>query len=497
MVKTINKPTALKILLGGILILYIYSLIGRPPHVDDAWLGDHVYWLSKTGQAKSELMRGITKQEEKIVVHHKLHTYIGAGFVNVFGFSLTTLKSISLISFLTFLLIFFRYTYRKILSPNEFFIALSLLIANALIFNLSFVFRPEIMVMTFGFVSYIFLQKSLKNKTLLYPLIVAGLFAGLAVSTHLNGLIFVGAGFLLLLWNKRFAAGLIFGFSTLPAIGIYFIDMLTPADFQLWYHQISDSPSVEAINQQSTVVHLIRRIVNEQMRFLHSPVEISFTMLFLVVFAPAFSYLKKHKNLLRYTLLLVISLMFISVNKSSKYLILYLPYLVLIISLAMGYISKQGFSPGLFSKKFNAAGYSRLVTFIMIGYFSVQTIYNANLSLDKYDEQKSRKITNRFIGNRTDTLNIIAPMTSVFNEIEHFNRIQGEICYNELKKSDTTIYKTGFLKKAEEFDIDYIILSEFFIVHFGMDQLEDQELVAANYEMVHKSTDMVILRNMK
>ncbi len=483
------------ILLGGIIVLYIYSLVGRSPHVDDAWLGDHAYWLAKTGVAKSELMHGITMQEEKIVVHHKLHAYLGAAMISAFGFSLTTLKSISLISFLTFLLIFYGYSYRKILAPKEFFAAISILFANALIFNLSYVYRPEILVMTFGFVSYIFLQKFLKSKSQKYPLILAGLFAGLAVSTHLNGLIFATAGFALLVWNRRFVAGIIFGIATLPTIGIYFLDMLSKADFELWYHQISNSPSVEILDQQSTMGQFFFRIADEQMRFLHSPVEISFTLLFLLVFIPVFRQFKNHKNLLRYTLLLVISLMVISVHKTSKYLILYMPYFVLIIALALGYITKPGSSFTSIPKYINRQNFKNIVFIVVAGYFLVQTIFNIHLAIEKFDTRYTREIVARYISTQTDSLNIIAPMTSIFNEIEHFNRIQGELCYNELKKSDPTIYKTGFLKKAEEFDIDYIILSKFFVSHFGIDQMDDQEILVANFQLLYKSDDMVILRN--
>ncbi len=493
--KIFKDKYLLKIILGVIILVYIFSLIGRSPHVDDAWLGEHAYWLAETGQAKSELMRGITNQEDKIVVHHKFHTYLGAGIIKIFGFSLSALKSISLISFIIFLLVFYGFTYKKLFSGREFIFAVSLLLANALIFNLSFVFRPEILVMTLGFISYIFLQSPDNKHKRYLPVALAGLFAGLAVSTHLNGLIFPVAGFVLLIWNKRIKESAVFAISTLPTIGIYFLDMTTLADFNLWYHQISDSPSVEALNQSTLAMQFLMRIVDEQMRFMHSPREIVFTVLFLLTFIPAYRYMKQHRNLLRYTLLLVVALMLISVNKSSKYIILYMPYLVMIITLSIRYILNHQSSRLILPKSYGGQKLIRFISIVVFGYFAIQMVYNFDVAIEKHNENDTRMITREFIGLQTDTLNIIAPMTSVFNEIEHFNRIQGEICYNELKKSDPSIYKAGFLKKAEEFDIDYIILSEFFIVHFGVDQLEEDDLLASRYEMVHKSNDMVILRN--
>lgn len=495
MSKVFNNLNILKIALGFVIVVYVISLIGRSPHVDDAWLGDHAYWLAKIGHAKSELMRGITMQEEKLVVHHKFHTYLGAGFIKLFGFSLPVLKSISLISFLLFILIFYRFTYRKLFSKKEFIFAVLILLANALIFNLSFVYRPEILVMTLGFISYVFLNRPNDKIPAILSSMFAGLFAGLAVSTHLNGLIFPVAGFALLIWNKRFKESAVFTMSMLPTIGIYFLDMTTLADYRLWHYQLNDSPSVETLNQHSIVMQFIMRIVDEQMRFLHSPKEIIFTVLFLLTFIPAFRYLKQHRNLLRYTLLLVIMLTLVSVNKSSKYIILYLPYLVMIITLSLRYIFNPDSSQLFIPKSLQKKHLPRVVSFIVFSYMAIQMVYNFDIATDKHNENDTRRITREFIGTQTDTLNIIAPMTSVFNEIEHFNRIQGEICYNELKKSDPSIYKAGFLRKAEEFDIDYIILSEFFIVHFGVDQLEEDDLLASRYEMVHKSHDMVILRN--
>lgn len=495
MSKLFNNQLFIKLLPGVIILIYIFSLVGRKPHVDDAWLGDHAYWLATTGTTKSELMRGITGQEEKIVVHHKLHTYLGAAMISLFGFSLTTLKSLSLIMFVVFLLVFYGYTYKKLLSPREFILGTSLLLVNALIFNHSFVYRPEITVMALGFISYVLLEKSLARPHNKIFLASAGLFAGLAASTHLNGLIFPVAGFVLLLWNRKFKGSIIFALATLPSLGIYFLDMTTIADFRLWHHQITNSPSVETFNESPLIVQLLQRILDEQMRFLHSPMEISLTVLLLITLIPAYRSLQKHRNLLRYSLLLVASLMLFSVHKSSKYLILYLPYLVMIITLSLRYIrnpeGRLKFIPRFYSRQ----KFLNLLSFVLFGYFAIQMAYNLDLAMDKYDENKSRQITKQFIGYDTDSLNIIAPMTSVFNEIEYFNRIQGEICYNEMKKSDPTIYKAGFLNKAKEFDIDYIILSKFFIVHFGVDQLEEKDLLAANYEMLLKSEDLVILKN--
>ncbi len=45
----------IKCLLLLVFLLFLYSLIGRMPQADDAWLGEHAYWQTKLGYVKSEI----------------------------------------------------------------------------------------------------------------------------------------------------------------------------------------------------------------------------------------------------------------------------------------------------------------------------------------------------------------------------------------------------------------------------------------------------------
>ena len=82
---------------------FIYSLFIRNVDIDDAWLGEHAYWLAKEGHARSELMRGWFLQEVRLLIHHKLMTLLGMVFIKFFGFSVYTLKSVSLLYFALFI----------------------------------------------------------------------------------------------------------------------------------------------------------------------------------------------------------------------------------------------------------------------------------------------------------------------------------------------------------------------------------------------------------
>ena len=263
----------LQFFLVSTILLYIYSLIHRIADVDDAWVGEFAYFQAKLGYAKSELMRGVTMQEIRHVCHHKFLTIQGGWFVNLFGWSLYTLKSVSLMYLLIFIGSFCYYAKSKSLSKEIILLFFSLLMANALIFEFSFIYRPELPVMAIGFLSFIFLEKSLeqKNKTL-FNATIAGLFAGLCVATHLNGVVFPVAGFLLLAMNKKFLPAFVFGVFTLPTIAIYFYDFRSMSDFAFWSYQMNNSPSIDTLPDMPLALKFLNNILSEHKRFFHTQI---------------------------------------------------------------------------------------------------------------------------------------------------------------------------------------------------------------------------------
>ncbi len=56
-----NPVKTIKILLILIGLLFVFSLWNRMPDIDDAWIGEHAYWLSRNGYVKSDLMYGVTQ----------------------------------------------------------------------------------------------------------------------------------------------------------------------------------------------------------------------------------------------------------------------------------------------------------------------------------------------------------------------------------------------------------------------------------------------------
>ena len=476
-------------------LLFILSLYQRSPHVDDAWIGEHAYWLSETGIAKSELMRGVTMQEQQLVVHHKFLVYQGAAFIKIFGFSLYTLKSVSLLYFFLFLFAFYFFLNRRVLSFNETMFTILLVISNALFFEYSFVYRPEIPIMTLGFISYLLLDIAINKKKFgQWYIIGSGLIAGLSISTHLNGVIFLISGFLLLLWNRKYLYSVLFAASSIPTVFIYFIDMLSVSKLQLWYYQLFSSPSIDSNVFSGVISHMFFRILKIQMVFLHSPKEISFTLLILLTYLLAYKHLKQHKNLLRYTILLIITLAILAVHSSSKYFILFMPYLFMISTLSIRYIFDQT-KPLTFCNSFSHRKIAiRIISAVVLIYLAIQITYDTQISFNKFDSKKHQILIKQYVKGQTKSLNIIAPMIYIFNEIESFHRIQSDFCYIELSKMDSSIYKEGFLKLAYFYENDYIFLQKRYIKDFGILKMTNEEVLRNNYMVLLRNEDMVILK---
>jgi hypothetical protein len=470
--KFLFTKTFIYVYLSLVVALYLYSLWDRVPDVDDAWIGEYTWFQAQDGHAKSELMRGITHQEDYLVVHHKLLTLNGAMFIKIFGFSIYTLKSVSLAYFIIFICLFYYYTvkYRRLLDFREFLFALILLFSFPWAFKFSFIFRPEIMLMTLGFAGFIFLERTvlIRGKSYLHAFL-AGLFMGLGLVTHLNGIAFAGAGLIFLLLTKRFREAPLFILGTMLTASIYFYDFNQGHGFAFWYYQFMESPSLDGLPQGSVVLKPFLNLANEHQRFFHNPMIMAFSVFVILCFVAGYKYIiRVEKNLLIYTILVIVILGCFSIHKDRVYILLYLPYLILLVILSLKFVFELELEG---RRLFNRIGVkpAQVILFIFLSYYLLSGLYfNFLVASDKANPGYNAELTRQYVKGDPSEFNIIAPMTFIFNEIEKYNKIQGELCYTELQKSDSTIYGAGFLQKASEFDIDYIFLTPYFSRSLGV-----------------------------
>jgi len=485
--------TIVKVLILLTSMLFVFSLWQRSPDIDDAWIGEHAYWMAEKGYVKSELMHGITMQDTRHIVHHKFFTLNGALFISILGFSLYSIKSVSLVWLCIFLLIFIGYVRRKMGNDAAWF-ALLLAIANAFIFQYSFVFRPEIVVMTLGFLSYLFLEKYFTEEGEYKYLAISGLFAGLAAATHLNGLIFMAAGAVLLLMRKRFKASVIFSLLTLPAFAVYFYDFTYQYGLNFWLYQVNDSPALHKSTILPSSFAFLGKILNEHLRFFHSPKEISLSILFLFMLLVNFKNLKSEGNLLKYLMLLVIFLSLVAVHTTSKYMLLYLPYIMLIItrSFLHLYKNRQSLLPlkrGLTIRK------AYQVSLVLLGLFLITNlVWNTGIALKKFDPQKNRQLSLKYMGIQTADLKVLAPMTFIFNEIGHFKRIQSDLSIIEMQKAGKKLSGPALLKYADNLKINYLIITDEYRERFGINNLKPENYLQYGYTVSMQEPGMIILK---
>lgn len=474
------------------LLLFAYSLVLRAPHVDDAWLGEHAYWQSNLGYVKSELMHGITQQEVRLLCHHKLLTLQGALSVNLFGFSLWALKSVSLVYFTVFLLFFYSYCRKQLFfSPIELGLVLALLVSNALVFELAFVYRPEMPLMALGFFSYFFVEKSFQNtRNCLGWAAVGGLLAGLCMATHLNGIVFAASGFLLLLWQRKLMHGLLFGFSTLFAAAIYFYDFTSEYGIRFWLYQLRESPFVERLDGGHFLSFFSKNVLDEHLRYFHSPKEFSFSFLLLAALVFGWKHLGAHKNLLRYTAIMCAVLCVFAVNKTSKYLVPCMPFLVLIVVVSLKHLQLSTADIHVFSKKITHKT-ARSITGVLVAvYLIVQTLYNALMATNKFDPAEYRALAN-CVAVDPNSYNIVAPMTFVFNELGRFKSIQGDLCFEHRLKMAKP---KSLLQLAAESEIDCILLNKFYRKKFGVDSLSEAEMRAYGFELLINTPEFMLIK---
>jgi len=422
----------------------IITLIQRKYMIDDPWLGEQAYWLSQLGYVKSELFRGLNKYHEVQLVYHKLHIWLGSLLINIFGWDLYVIKSLALI-FLS-LLIFILYKYfSRFHSLLYFFLFLTMFLSLYQLIRLSFVYRPEIIVLFFGFSSFFFLKLYYIDEKNTY-IIFSGLLAGLSILTHLNGLIYLSAGFIILIINKYYLQSMYFAILAIFISCFYFIDILYSDSFTLFLTQFFSDPGIE--NTNSIWYSYLARIFNELSRLFYTESEIVFSTFLIITLILGRKYLKnlEIRNEIIYLIVLMVSLSLISPNPSSKYLVLYYPWLCIILSFII---------PKIFEK--DKHRYKIIIVIFFIINIAAQLIISFDLIIDKrpiYNE--NQKIAEALDISMNEK--IAGPMTFVFPFVQN-NQIQSLKFYKILNENNNYKY-TGidFFKKAKEFDRQKVII---------------------------------------
>ncbi|OIN59386.1 hypothetical protein [Arsenicibacter rosenii] len=232
----------------GLLLLVclaIATYVFRNPSGDDAWFAEQSYWLNQTGIVRSNFFTGVLGWDTQLLVSHKLFLCVGAVLMSLFGNNLVAVQLSGLIFFLIMVAEIGSYVYKREQSWQSFYLLaiLILIFSNRLLIRMSFENRPEMMLAALGFGSFLCLNgaqtKSLRT-------ILAGILAGLAFLTHLNGTIYSFAGLALLLYQRDYKSAFLFSISTGLVSLCYFIDIFSAnSGLPTWLYQFLHDPATQ------------------------------------------------------------------------------------------------------------------------------------------------------------------------------------------------------------------------------------------------------------
>lgn len=423
--------------------LYVTSLIYRVPNEDEAVIADHANSILKNGYVKTTLYAGYGYGWDVQQFHyHKLFVGLGSLSIKIFGLNIYVLKTISLVSFLLLLYVIYTYLRRRTTNyADHFFIVFTLLFTHNLIYDYSFMYRPELLVALLGFSSFYFLTKYLDERKNKFALL-GGLFAGLSALTHLNGVTFCVAGFALLLFRRQYKGVIMYSLIGGVTALLYLYDVHNIDALKTLILQLKTDPNVV------DKLPILMNLLGEHQRFFWGPQDVAFSLLF---FFSLFLYLryseKKDKNLLYYLLFLVVAVATLSHGKTTKYFIYYLPFMAIMISdvAVLNNLRK---------------GLKRSLMVIASMFIGIHLFFDAQLIGERIDIKKHNEEITALLPEKN--VKISAPAVFVFNQMDNYD-VRAEIAFDHhyyAQHSNEERSTENYFKFARENGDKYIIIDQ-------------------------------------
>jgi hypothetical protein len=393
----------IKWLLPILILLTLATFYRRFPTGDDAWFAEQSYWLAKSGLIRSNYFKGMLFWDQHLLVSHKFFILIGSFVYRIFGISLYAFQSISFVAELILIGLIYQYIRQRQLGNKAPFMLLFLIFGNISLVTMSFENRPEIILATLGFASFLCVDKS--NK---YWAALAGILAGLALLTHLNGIVFVVAGFFLLLKTKRWHDLIFYSFTSFFVSILYFLDVFLSDHFQLWYYQFTNDPAVVS---SLGIQHKLWVMLKFPLIFVGSFKEVGVTLILLTLLYLNKSRLKDlPKNAVYYLIFSILTLWLVTKSVTGFYQLLFLPLLIVLILELLNFMKSD-----FLLNKWTVFVF---FFFTFIGVFGQIQLLN-KIHSRPYLPEKYAEISNK-IGNKSCG---IVPLNFFFNDYDKFGQL--------------------------------------------------------------------------
>lgn len=464
-------------------IIFIISLFWRFPNGDEGILAEQAYWLQKVGYVKSPLFTELGFGWEAIQYHyHKLFIIFGALITKLFGVDLYLLRLFVLVCSLSLCYFLFKYQVNELKSGTTALLLFPLLLLFQYhFFYFSFIYRPEIPVATLGFISFYFLNSFINTGRSRY-LYISAFLAGCSALMHLNGLVFIGAGGMLLLIERKWKNAVTFWVvSSLTAL-LYFFNITNREALDAFLFQFTNDPNLT--EDDFSILLKLGKLLSEHSRYFHSPKEIAVSILFFFSIASNFKALwKNNRQLITYALLTMFFIAVIAHDKTDKYSTIYIPFWLLIIvqSIMLGYKSV----------KWQRIAFRILIVFYIIvnSFFIGQTIVSG------YDVVGRNERYASLMPHKGAT--VITRENFFFNEYNNYKIVSLLSFEIRWKRENITAYKDkNLFIFARKIGAKYILLetesyNRGVLKTINFENLHENDVIF-NYLIKHKSDEAIL-----
>ncbi|MFT5051222.1 MAG: hypothetical protein ACI8QZ_002632 [Chlamydiales bacterium] len=433
---------ALWIVFGAI---FAASLPDRLAHLDDAWLGEQAYLLARDGVVRSDLFHGFLGYEDRIWVFHKLFIPQGALAIDLFGWSSAAIKSVSLPWFLITLLLLHLAVRRDRHIDRRFAPWVPLFFfAHPLAMDYAYTFRPEICLTALGLGSYLALRAYVQDSSRA-ALAAGAILAGVGVLMHLNGVIFVAAGAVLLAMERRWWAASGFLILAASVSALYVADAAIAGELPALWAQFARDPALEV--RDFHITGLLSKLLEEPRRWMRHGEDVATSLLVLVGLVSAGLGLRRqHRSLAIYTLVAFLVLGLTAQSKTPKYALPLLPFLLLLVA--------AGMQRSLVSSRATRA--RRRVVLAVASIFLVTCASRSWRYFSRNTDEAARHVQ-LLAGIERGTV-VAADLTFVFDEIEH-HRLRGLWAYRVAAEGRGEVLDLrGLIDAAREDGALHIIL---------------------------------------
>lgn len=471
-------------LISTISILYLASFYNRYIQIDENFFAEQGYWLLNEGTVRIKSIPGVLGWDTKFYVYHKLLVWISSGITFLFGWSIFNLKAFTLLIFISFLIVLWLYIKKE--GTNLAWIAVFIFISIPYILIKSFEFRPEVLMMFFTFSSFICIDKYFKTSKS-NALLIAGFLAGIAFLVHLNAVIACVAGALTLVVKKDLKGAVIFSIAAIPICLIYFFPLLINNQMEPWFFELKNWPTHNFENQvtqgiSGTLVHIGDKLLNEQKRFFwDEKVMIVSVLFFLSLIFSARKLWAQYNTVFIYLIILILSMAVLGSHVAPRYLLMYLPFMVLIISLTY----KN--SGTLFRGFFFVLSAAQLIVLVNteINILERSTSYGS----------ASKELMSALSKTRTS---VLGPWELIFNEIENHEIYNFKTYEYQEDKNKSKYTQLQVLEDVNKREVEFIVLDEQMKNDKIFHWFKDWNVVSnPYYEEYSRTEDYLILKRIE